>query len=72
MIKFILATFFDKKKVEGKKNKILTFVGENRQALSVIDRRNVAISINTTDLSKYFDKVVGLNTKERMDYTNLF
>ncbi|MBE5737910.1 MAG: hypothetical protein E7348_05860 [Clostridiales bacterium] len=72
MINYILETFFDKKKVESKKNKILTFIGENRQAVSFQDRRKPSITLNATALSEYFDKVAGLNTKERLDYTNLF
>ena len=72
MIKYILETFFDKKKEETKKSKILTFVGENRQGVLFQDRRKSSTTLNTTALSEYFDKVAGLNTKERLDCTNLF
>ena len=72
MIKYILETFFDKKKEETKKSKILTFVGENRQGVLFQDRRKSSTTLNTTALSEYFDKVAGLNTTERLDCTNLF
>ena len=66
-----MATFFDKKKIQ-RKNKILTFVGKNRQVVSLKDRTRPSASLNSTALSEYFEKVVGLNTKERLDYNNLF
>lgn len=72
MINYILTTFFDKKKVERKENKILTFVGKNRVIVSTQDRKRPSISLSPTALSEYFDKVVGLNTEERLNCTNIF
>ena len=72
MINYILTTFFDKKKVSAKNDKILTFIGKNRQAVIINDRTRPSLCLNATALSEYFDKVAGLNTKERLDYTNLF
>ena len=71
MIKYIMATFFDKKIME-RKDKVLTFVGENRHVLSLKDRAKSSNDLSSTALSEYFEKVVGLNTKERLDYNNLF
>ena len=55
-----------------RKDKVLTFVGENRHVLSFKDRARSSNSLSSTALSEYFEKVVGLNTKERLDYNNLF
>ena len=45
---------------------------KNRQGVLFQDRRKSSTTLNTTALSEYFDKVAGLNTKERLDCTNLF